>query len=95
MAMMGAPTILIERLESSKEMMNAFNGLSYAYELGPGQGEGVTYIDRTGTAKLTALCSAEIGGSNGLSALALGARLDMPVVDCDLMGRAFPELQVK
>lgn len=43
--------------------------------------------------KLWGVISAEIGGGNGLQALLLGARLSLPVVDADLMGRAFPELQ--
>ena len=33
----------------------------------------------------------EIGGQNGLSPLLLAARRGIPVVDCDGMGRAFPE----
>jgi DUF917 family protein len=33
----------------------------------------------------------EIGGSNGLQPLLVGAMFDLPVVDADAMGRAFPE----
>ena len=44
--------------------------------------------------KLWGVLSAEIGGGNGLEPLAIGARLSLPVVDADYMGRAFPELQV-
>jgi len=36
----------------------------------------------------------EMGGSNSLVALAVGALLDLPVLDGDGMGRAFPELQM-
>lgn len=36
----------------------------------------------------------EIGGSNGLAALLLAVRSGLPVVDCDGMGRAFPESQM-
>ena len=36
----------------------------------------------------------EIGGSNGLAALLLALRAGVPVVDCDGMGRAFPESQM-
>jgi DUF917 family protein len=36
----------------------------------------------------------EMGGSNSLVALAVGAQLDLPVLDGDGMGRAFPELQM-
>ena len=38
--------------------------------------------------------SFEIGGLNSIIPLILGAELDLPVVDCDGMGRAFPELQM-
>lgn len=46
------------------------------------------------TGRLMALFSAEVGGSNCMAPLYVGGRMDLPVVDCDLMGRAFPELQV-
>jgi hypothetical protein len=35
----------------------------------------------------------EIGGGNGLVTFASSARYDRPVVDCDLMGRAYPTLE--
>ena len=38
--------------------------------------------------------SAEIGGMNSIQPLILGAKLGLPVVDCDGMGRAFPELNM-
>ncbi len=44
--------------------------------------------------KATALFSPEIGGSNGIEPLVLAGQLDLPVVDADGMGRAFPELQM-
>ncbi|CAK0783618.1 hypothetical protein CVIRNUC_006817 [Coccomyxa viridis] len=43
---------------------------------------------------LYAVMSCEIGGGNGLEPLAIGARMGLPVVDADFMGRAFPELQM-
>lgn len=36
----------------------------------------------------------EIGGANGLAPLIAAAELGIPVVDCDGMGRAFPESQM-
>ena len=36
---------------------------------------------------------AEIGGTNALEPLIVAADLDIPVIDCDGMGRAFPQLQ--
>ena len=45
--------------------------------------------------KIVAVMSAEIGGMNALEPLVVSARTGLPVVDCDGMGRAFPELQVR
>jgi uncharacterized protein len=42
--------------------------------------------------KVAALMSAEIGGSNGLQPISWAARIGLPVVDADGMGRAFPEV---
>ena len=36
----------------------------------------------------------EIGGGNALIPLAVASSVGLPVLDCDLMGRAFPELQM-
>ena len=36
----------------------------------------------------------EIGGGNGLEPMLVAAKLDIPVVDADAMGRAFPEAQM-
>ena len=44
--------------------------------------------------KVTALMSAEIGGMNCIEPLIVAADLNLPVLDCDGMGRAFPELQM-
>lgn len=44
-------------------------------------------------ANLTALLSFEMGGGNGLEPLSVGARMGLPVLDADFMGRAFPEMQ--
>jgi len=35
----------------------------------------------------------EIGGGNGLITFPSSARYDRPVIDCDLMGRAYPTLE--
>jgi uncharacterized protein len=42
--------------------------------------------------KFAALMSAEIGGSNGLRPICGAARIGLPVVDADGMGRAFPQI---
>lgn len=44
--------------------------------------------------KIGAVISAEIGGGNGLEPMITAAALDLPVVDADGMGRAFPEMQM-
>ncbi|MBO0803648.1 MAG: DUF917 domain-containing protein [Nocardiopsaceae bacterium] len=42
--------------------------------------------------KVVALMASEIGGSNGLMPVAWAARMGLPLVDADSMGRAFPEV---
>ena len=44
--------------------------------------------------KFYALICGEIGGSNSIRPLIAALQLDLPVVDGDAMGRAFPELQM-
>jgi DUF917 family protein len=44
--------------------------------------------------KVDAIAPLEMGGANSLVALAVGAQLEVPVLDGDGMGRAFPELQM-
>ena len=46
------------------------------------------------TVSVTAITCGEIGGSNSMEPFIYGAYHDMVIVDCDEMGRAFPELQV-
>ncbi|MBP2707585.1 DUF917 domain-containing protein [Microbispora sp. RL4-1S] len=41
-----------------------------------------------------AVMSSEIGGGNGVSPVAWAARLGLPLLDADAMGRAFPEVQM-
>ena len=42
----------------------------------------------------TAVMSGEIGGANGVIPLMVAGVMDLPVVDADTMGRAFPEMQM-
>jgi len=76
-AMMGAPTVLIEKLPNGKEAEISLRRL----EATLGQ-------------RAFAVMPAEIGGMNALLPMVLAARLGLPVVDADGMGRAFPELQM-
>jgi uncharacterized protein len=48
------------------------------------------YLDR----RFRAVMAVEIGGGNGLAPFMAAARLDIPVVDADAMGRAYPEAQM-
>lgn len=70
-------------------------------------GNDVTYIENyspivssstsdigLGDREIIALVSAEIGGLNCIEPLMVSAELGLPVLDCDGMGRAFPELQM-
>lgn len=51
-------------------------------------------IEHTLGRRVSAVCCAELGGINGVIPVTWATRMDLPVVDCDLMGRAFPELQM-
>lgn len=44
--------------------------------------------------RMDAVAIGEIGGANALVPLVAGLKLDLPVIDGDGMGRAFPELQM-
>jgi uncharacterized protein len=44
--------------------------------------------------KVDAIVPVEIGGSNSIRPLFVAAQADLPVIDADGMGRAFPELQM-
>ena len=48
------------------------------------------YIGRS----FQAVMALEIGGGNALQPFLVGALMDLPVVDADAMGRAFPEVQM-
>ena len=45
--------------------------------------------------KADAIVPGEIGGSNSIAPLVVGAQSGVPVIDADGMGRAFPELQME
>ncbi|WP_196809259.1 DUF917 domain-containing protein [Conexibacter woesei] len=44
--------------------------------------------------RVAALMPVEIGGSNGVKPVAYAGLLDLPIIDGDAMGRAFPEVQM-
>jgi DUF917 family protein len=77
-AMMGAPTVLLEKIPSGDEPIRALRTVEEA-------------LGRTAAATMPT----EVGGINSTIPLYVGARLDLPVVDADGQGRAFPELQME
>ena len=76
-AMMGAPTVLVEKMPNGDDIVNAFQAVE-------------KYLGRP----VRATMSIEAGGLNSVVPIYLAARLRLPMVDCDGMGRAFPELQM-
>jgi DUF917 family protein len=76
-AMMGAPTVLVEKLPSGDEVVRALRNLE-------------RHLGRRATHTM----SIEIGGINSVIPICLAARAGVPLIDADLMGRAFPELQM-
>lgn len=56
--------------------------------------QGLRKLEEISGRRVDAVFPVEIGGSNGLAALLLALRAGLPVVDCDGMGRAFPESQM-
>ncbi|WP_394137728.1 DUF917 domain-containing protein [Cytobacillus oceanisediminis] len=76
-AMMGAPTVMLEKAPSGEEAAAAFKNLE-------------SYLGK----EIYATMPIEAGGLNSMLPLALAAKLGLPVVDVDGMGRAFPELQM-
>lgn len=75
--MMGAPTIMVEKICSGQEPMVTYDAM--VEELGQ---------------EPYAIYAVEAGGVNSTIPFILGATRRIPVVDCDLMGRAFPEMQM-
>ncbi len=74
---MGAPVVMQERLQDSRDVARAVEVMA-------------DYLDRP----FDAVMATEIGGSNAFQPLMAAAHLDIPVVDADAMGRAYPEAQM-
>ena len=54
----------------------------------------IEMVERTQGRRPTVLMPAEIGGANAFAPLSIAGQLDLPVLNADLMGRAFPQLQM-
>lgn len=76
-AMMGAPTVLVEKGIGGKEYQTLYDLVSNFFGK-----------------KIYAFMPIEAGGVNSMLPIAAAARLGLPMVDADGMGRAFPELQM-
>lgn len=76
-AMMGAPTVMVEKMPRGDDIINAFNTVG-------------KYIGKP----VRATMSIEAGGLNSVVPIYVAARQRIPLVDCDGMGRAFPEIQM-
>jgi DUF917 family protein len=76
-AMIGAPTVIVEKLPSGEEALAAFEALQA----------------RLGR-RITHTMPIEAGGLNSTMPFTVAAKLGIPVVDADGMGRAFPEVQM-
>jgi uncharacterized protein len=76
-AMMGAPTVMVEKIPNGQEIGHAFEILS-------------EFLGQ----EVAGIVPIEAGGLNSMIPLALSAALQIPTIDLDGMGRAFPELQM-
>jgi uncharacterized protein len=76
-AMMGAPTVMVEKIPNGEEVVRAFETIQ-------------TYLGRP----ITYTTCGEAGGLNSTIPFVVAARLGVPLIDADGMGRAFPELQM-
>ena len=72
----GAPSVINERIASGGEITRGIDTL-----------KAVLHMDA-----FQAVLTDEIGGGNGMSAFATGVHYDIPVVDGDAMGRAYPTM---
>lgn len=73
----GAPSVSGERMPAGDELMTA---IDFSVKL-------------SGHKHFEAIVADEIGGGNGLAAFPSSAYYDIPVVDGDLMGRAYPTIE--
>jgi DUF917 family protein len=76
-AMMGAPTVFVEKIPSGDEAVHAFLALQ-------------EFLNKP----IFATYSIEAGGLNSTIPIGTAAKLGIPIVDADGMGRAFPEVQM-
>src|SRR2546423_388037 len=96
----GAPQVMeIDELGddvyvASLAMVGAPVPLVEKFALGPELMDVYRALDQHLDDPIQAFVPVEIGGVNTVIALILAARLGLPVVDADYMGRAYPEVQL-
>ncbi|KIX01624.1 uncharacterized protein Z518_09350 [Rhinocladiella mackenziei CBS 650.93] len=73
----GAPSVSDERISSGTDVFSTIDAINTVMGITDFQG----------------IVADEIGGGNGLVVFPTSARYDRPVIDCDLMGRAYPTLE--
>jgi DUF917 family protein len=95
------PVVLLDADEMPDDGMTCCVGMMGAptvslerIDQGDEQAVAVRAIEKHIGKKMTALTCSEIGGANSMMPLICGLQMDLPVVDGDPMGRAFPELQM-
>lgn len=76
-SMIGAPTVMNEKIPSIQQMIKPLDMIEKE-------------LDR----KVSAIMPIEVGGGNSLVPVITGAERNIPIVDADAMGRAFPESQM-
>lgn len=76
-AMMGAPSVLVEKFPKGDEFVRVFQKLGL-------------YLGK----EIKGVFPIEAGGINSMIPIVVAAQLGIPMIDCDGMGRAFPELQM-
>lgn len=77
-AMMGAPSVMIEKFPNGNEFVRVFEKLG-------------KYL---GKETIRGTFPMEAGGVNSMIPIVVAAQMGIPLIDCDSMGRAFPELQM-
>jgi N-methylhydantoinase A/oxoprolinase/acetone carboxylase beta subunit len=75
-AFLGAPTVGIEKVTTGNEIIEAIST--------------ITSLKSEADKKVTCVLSCEIGGMNSVAPLYAAAKMGLPMVDADGMGRAFP-----
>lgn len=76
-AMMGAPTVMLEKFASGEEIPKL-----------------LSMMERLMGKKVAAILCIEAGGLNSTIPFIAAAKMNLPIIDGDAMGRAFPELQM-